>query len=90
LLRESVAVSPRSFVANYHLGRLLLTLGDNAEAEKFLLTAADLDPKFARTYYLLGNLRKKQNRREEAERYWALFKDLDKVPENRVFPLTDR
>jgi tetratricopeptide (TPR) repeat protein len=90
VLRQGVAVSPRSFVANYHLGRLLLNLGDNAEAEKFLLTAADLDPKFSRTYYLLGNLRQKQSRRAEAERYRALFKDLDKVPENRVFPLTDR
>lgn len=90
VLREGVVVSPRSFVANYHLGRLLLTLGNNAEAEKFLLTAADLDPKFSRTYYLLGNLRQKQNRRAEAERYWVLFKDLDRLPENRIFPLTDR
>jgi tetratricopeptide (TPR) repeat protein len=90
VLRQGVAVSPRSFVANYHLGRLLLNLGENVEAEKFLLTAAGLDPKFSRTYYLLGNLRQKQNRRAEAERYRALFKDLDKVPENRVFPLTDR
>lgn len=90
VLRQGVAVSPRSFVANYHLGRLLLNLGDNAEAEKFLLTAADLAPKFSRTYYLLGNLRQKQNRRGDAERYWVTFRDLDRVPENRVFPLTDR
>ncbi len=90
VLREAVTVSPRSFVANYHLGKLLLNLGRTEEAEKFLLAAADLAPKFSRTYYLLGNLRQKQNRRPEAERYFEMFKEFDRVPENRVFPLTDR
>ena len=90
VLHQGVAASPRSFVANYHLGRLLLNAGNKAEAEKFLLIAADLDPKFSRTYYLLGNLRQRQNRRAEAARYFAMFKELDSVPENRVFPLTDR
>lgn len=90
VLRQAVAVSPRAFVANYHLGRVLLNLGQLEDSERFLLAAASLDANFSRTYYQLGNLRQKQNRREEAQRYWALFKDLDKVPENRVFPLTDR
>ena len=90
VLREGVALSPKSFVANYHLGKLLLNLGRNEEAEKFLLAAADLAPKFSRTYYLLGSLRQKQNRRPEAERYFKMFKEFDQVAENRVFPLTDR
>jgi len=90
VLREAVTASSRSFVANYHLGKLLLNLGRIEEAERFLLAAADLAPKFSRTYYLLGNLRQKQNRRPEAERYFEMFKEFDRVTENRVFPLTDR
>jgi tetratricopeptide (TPR) repeat protein len=90
VLEEAVAVGPKSFVANYHLGRVLLNLNRIDEAEKYLVTAADLDPKFSRTYYLLGNIRRKQNRRDEAEKYWAKFQELDKVLENRVFPLTGR
>jgi tetratricopeptide (TPR) repeat protein len=89
-LREGVAAAPNSFVANYELGRALLSLDQLEEAENFLLTAARLDAKFSRTYYLLGELRKKQKRPSDAERYWALFKQLDSVAENREFPLTDR
>jgi len=90
VLRRGIEVSPKSFVANYHLGRILLNLGDTEEAERFLLAAASLDPSFSRTYYLLGNLRKKQNRKEDAAQYQAKFQDLDRKPENRIFPLTDR
>jgi tetratricopeptide (TPR) repeat protein len=90
VLRRGIELSPKSFVANYHLGRILLNLGDTDEAERFLLAAASLDPTFSRTYYLLGNLRKKQNRKEDAARYQAKFQDLDRRPENRIFPLTDR
>ena len=90
VLGRGVEVSEKSFVANYHLGRVLLNLGEIAEAERFLIAAADLDPKFSRTYYLLGNLRQKQNRKDDAARYHAKFQELDQVPENRVFPLTDR
>ena len=90
VLRQAVAVSPKAFVANYHLGRVLLDQGQLEDSERFLLVAANLDAKFSRTYYLLGNLRQRQNRRAEAERYWVMFKDLDKAPENRVFPITDR
>ena len=89
-LREGVGAAPNSFVANYELGRALLSLDQLEEAEKFLLTAARLDSKFSRTYYLLGKLRQKQKRPSEAERYWALFRKLDSVAENRDFTLTDR
>ena len=90
VLRQAVAVSPRSFVSNFHLGRVLLTLDRLQEADKFLHAAADLAPKFSRTYYLLGKLRQKQSRAAGAERYWARFKQLDQAPESRKMPLTDR
>ena len=90
VLRQAVAVSPRSFVANFHLGRVLLTLDRLQEADKFLHAAADLAPKFSRTYYLLGKLRQKQSRTADAERYWARFKELDQAPDSRKYPLTDR
>jgi tetratricopeptide (TPR) repeat protein len=90
VLEEAVTVSPKSFVANYHLGRVLLTSGQLERAERFLRAAFELEPKFSRTYYLLGTLRQKQHQRADAARYWALFKELDQVAENRVFPLTDR
>ena len=44
MLRQAVAVSPRSFVANFHLGRVLLTVDRLQEADKFLHAAADLAP----------------------------------------------
>ena len=90
VLRQAVRVSPRSFVANFHLGRVLLTRGHLQEADKFLLNAANLAPKFSRTYYFLGKLRQKQSRAADAGRYWARFKQLDQAPESRKMPLTDR
>ena len=90
LLREAVTLNPDSFRANYELGRLLLAEKDLGGAEIYLQRAVKLSPNFSRTYYLLGELRKKQNRPAEAERCWARFEDLDKVAANRDFPLTDR
>jgi tetratricopeptide (TPR) repeat protein len=90
VLEEAVTVSSKSFVANYHLGRVLLSSDQLDRAERYLRAASELEPKFSRTYYLLGTLCQKQNRREAAVSYLALFKKLDQAPENRVFPLTDR
>ena len=90
VLREAVALSPKSFRANFELGRVLLAAGHLEEAENSLLTSAHLAPNFSRTYYLLGTLRQKQNRPAEADRYRGVFKELDKSVENREFPLTDR
>jgi tetratricopeptide (TPR) repeat protein len=90
VLEEAIVASPRSFVANYHLGRVLLSSNQLEKAERFLGTAAELEPKFSRTYYLLGTLCQRQNRQADAARYWALFKELDQAAENRVLPLTDR
>ncbi len=90
ILREGVAVAPNSFAANYELGRALLKVGQLQEADGYLLAAAQLGPKFSRTYFLLGELRKKQNRLPEANRYWALFGELNSVEANRDFPLTDQ
>ncbi len=89
VFREGVKASPRSFTANYQLGKLLLGVGRLEEAETFLLAAMALYPKFSRTYYLLGRLRQKQDSPEDAQSYMATFQELDRVSENRVFPLTD-
>ena len=61
-----------------------------SDAEQPLLAAAQLAPTFSRTYFFLGKLRQKQNRHSEAEVFWAKFSDLDRIPENREIPLTDR
>lgn len=89
-LRQAVGASPRSFIANYELGKALLGVGQLEDAEHDLLIAESLDPKFARTYYLLGRLRQRQGRSKEADQYWATFEQLDQNAENREIPYTDR
>lgn len=90
VLRQAKGLSPRSFVVNYELGRVLLTLDHLDECDKFLLAAADLAPNFYRTYYLLGTLRQKQNRLAESRLYFAKLEELNKSAQNPEFPLTDR
>ena len=90
MLRQAIGLSPKSFRANFELGRLLLKSGRLAEAERHLLAAAELDSKFSRTYYFLARLNKEQKRTQEADRYMALFQHLDKDVRNREFSLTDR
>jgi tetratricopeptide (TPR) repeat protein len=90
ILRRALAISPNSFRANFELGRLLMGVEKYSDAEQPLLAAAQLAPTFSRTYFLLGKLRQKQNRHSEAEVFWAKFSDLDRIPENREIPLTDR
>jgi len=90
VLRHAVEVSPRSLVANYELGRGLLSLGELKDAERVLTVAVTLDPSFPQTYYLLGKICQKEQRPKEAAQYWATFEQLNQNPENRVIPLTDR
>lgn len=90
ILREGLAASRQSFEVNYELGRVLLTLGQVQQSERYLLIAKTLDPNYARTYYLLGKLHQKQHRINEAAQDWAKFQALNKVAANRVFPVTDR
>jgi tetratricopeptide (TPR) repeat protein len=89
VLRRAVDVSPRSLIANFELGHALLNAGSLKDAEKFLVTAEKLDPKFPRTYYLLGRICEKQERRQEAAEYWATFERMNQDAENREIPLTD-
>jgi len=90
VLRRAVEVSPRSFLANYELGRCLLSRGVLMEAEHVLWAAADLDPKFPQTYYQLEKLCQREQRPKEAAQYQAKFEQLNRNPENREMPLTDR
>jgi tetratricopeptide (TPR) repeat protein len=90
LLRMGVTLSPKSFRANFELGRLLLKAGQFSSAEKYLLAAAELDSKFSRTYYFLAMLNRERKRVNEVNRYIALFQQLDQDVRNREFPLTDR
>jgi tetratricopeptide (TPR) repeat protein len=86
ILRKAVTTNPQSFRASYALGKLLLDNGDLGQAEHYLLEAAALDPKFAQTYYLLGRIYSKEHRNADAESYFAVFQQLNKVPANRDFP----
>jgi tetratricopeptide (TPR) repeat protein len=90
VLRQAKGLSPRSFVVNYELGRVLLTLDHLDECDSFLLAAADLALNFSRTYYLLGTLRQKQNRLAESRLHFAKLEELNKSAQNPEFPLTDR
>lgn len=90
ILRKGIAASPKSFVVNYELGRVLLTLGQPEEAEHYLLIAEQLAPAYPRTYYLLGKIHQKQRRADEAKQDFAKFEQLNKGAENIGFPVTDR
>ncbi len=90
VLRRAVEVSSRSFIANYELGRGLLSSGELKEAEHFLLVAKDLDPQYPQTHYLLGKLCQREQRPREAAQHWARFENLNRNPENRDLPITDR
>jgi tetratricopeptide (TPR) repeat protein len=90
VLRQGVTVNPNSFAANYELGRALFQLGTLQEAEHYLVTAKNLDPKYARTYYVLGRLHQKQNKSGEATRDFEIFQQLRKQGEDRGFPLPNR
>jgi tetratricopeptide (TPR) repeat protein len=90
VLREGLAVCPDSFVINYELGRVLLTLNNLPEAEQCLLSAEKAAPKYARTYYLLGELHRKQHRLKEANQDWAKFEELSKAAENTGFPVSGK
>lgn len=90
ILREGLALSPRSFAVNYEMGQVLLALGDLQQSEHFLEIAKTLDPDFSRTYFLLGKVHQKQHRIDEAAQDWAKFQQLNKIDANRIFPLTDR
>lgn len=90
ILRGGIAASPKSFVVNYELGRVLLTLGQPQEAEHYLLIAQQLAPAYPRTYYLLGKIHQKQRRGDEAKQDFAKFEQLNKGAENIGFPVTDR
>ena len=90
VLRRAVDVSPHSLIANYELGRGLLNVGELKDAERVLRAAVNLDPKFPQTYYLLGRICQREQRPKEASQYWATFELLNRNPENREIPLTDR
>jgi tetratricopeptide (TPR) repeat protein len=90
VLRRGLAASPKSFVVNFELGRVLVALSQVQEGEHYLLTAEQLAPYYPRTYYLLGQIHQKQGRVEEAKQEFAKFEKLNKGAENIGFPLTDR
>lgn len=89
ILREGVMVSPGSFVANYELGRVLLSLDRVVEAEHYLLVAQKLAPDFPRLYYLLGKVYQKQHREKAASEELAEFDRLSKQGTDSGYPLTD-
>ena len=86
VLHKALAINPRSFRANYELGRLFLDRGDLGQAEHYLLEAATLAPTFSQTYYLIGKIYLKEHRPPDAARYFAVFRELNKIPTNREFP----
>ncbi len=90
VLRRAVEVSPRSFIANFELGRGLLSLGELKDAEHVLLAAENLAPQYPQTHYLLGKLCQKEQRPQEAAKHWTKFVELNRIPENREIPITDR
>lgn len=90
VLRKGEDLAPDSFVVNFELGKVLIDLDQLDEAQRVLLTASNQAPGFARTYYLLGTLSRKQNNMAKAKEYFAKFQELNKSTQDQEFPLTER
>ena len=85
-LEKALAINPRSFRANYELGKLNLERGELEQAERYLFAAVKLDGNFSQTYYLIGRLFAKEHRMPDAQRYFAVFQQLNSIAANREFP----
>jgi tetratricopeptide (TPR) repeat protein len=85
-LQKALSINPRSFRANYELGKLSLDHGDLDQAERYLFAAVKLVPTFSQTYYLIGRMYIKEHRQQDAQNYFAVFQQLNNIPANREFP----
>jgi Tfp pilus assembly protein PilF len=71
LVRQGLAVEPKSWLGNFELGRDLVSLHKPDEAEKSLRKALEENPRLAKAYLLLANIH--LARKEPA----AVVEDLD-------------
>jgi Flp pilus assembly protein TadD len=76
LLQQVVAARPASADARYLLGKVLLAEGAAADAAGQLEQAARLAPEEARIRYQLAQAYQRLGRGEEAEREYAVFREL--------------
>jgi len=71
----------------FYLGMAYLKNGDDANAEKWLKQATQLDPKDSRAFYQLATLYRKQGRTEDANAAFARTKE-EKVASEKLTQLT--
>lgn len=81
---EAVERNPASARNAYLAGKALTRLSQWVPAERWLKRSADLDARYPEPHYLLGQLLVRAGKRSEADREFALFKDLRAAePEKR-------
>lgn len=81
---EAVERNPSSARNAYLAGKALTRLNQWTPAERWLKRSAELDVRYAEPHYLLGQLLVRAGKRSEADREFALFKELRAAePEKR-------
>jgi tetratricopeptide (TPR) repeat protein len=85
LLTKAVAKPPFPDTA-FYLGMAYLKNGDEADAEKWLKVATEVDSKDSRAFYQLATLYRKQGRTEEANAAFARTKE-EKVASEKLTQL---
>ncbi|MBI3448340.1 MAG: glycosyltransferase family 39 protein [Acidobacteria bacterium] len=73
LLRNAVAIDPKSAVASFNLGRLLVATGRWDDAQSVFAEAVRLSPEFAPARAALGDLAKRRGTPEGRARARALY-----------------
>lgn len=83
LLRQAIAINANHFYANYDLGRLLVKSRRYESAVPILQHAAKLKPNNSSVHYQLFIALSRLNRKDEADRELAAFKQLDEARKAR-------
>ncbi len=90
LLSQALQINPRSFEANYQMGRVLRALHRDAEAEKYFETTIEVDPSFPSAYYELGKLLQKRGDKARAALLLDRFKTLSETTQQPTVPIPSR
>jgi hypothetical protein len=81
-----IARAPGEPIGHYQLGSLYHQVNRIAEAQAQLERAAELDPLLAAAPFQLYNLHRLAGNSEQADRYLADFRRIQKLQEGRVIP----
>jgi tetratricopeptide (TPR) repeat protein len=78
---KAIQINPRSARNHWIMGKALMEKDDLQGAEKHARLSVQLDSSFAKAYYLLGTIYRRQHKPEKAQKEFAKFKQLSEHSE---------